>query len=72
MEIKSAGVQGILPKGLLPLVVGGTFIGVPALAAYVGHLQAQAKSKLSKDKDFAAREKKLAMIQEAIDSIQAV
>ncbi len=50
-------------------LVGLGIIGVPTAAAWIGHSQAGAESRLEKDKDFAAKKQKLQMYNEAINAI---
>ncbi len=66
MEIKSANFK---ETGLL---LGGMgLVGIPVLAAYLGRLQSEAESRLDKDKDFVVRDKKLKMLQEAVDAVRS-
>lgn len=56
-------------KAILGLLGAGA-LSVPMAMAWLGHSQAEAESRLNKDKDFARRKKKLQMYNEAINAIK--
>ena len=60
-----------LLRDTLMLAAGLGVIGVPTLAAYLGHRQAGAESRLEKDKEFLAQKEKLNIYDEGIAALKA-
>ena len=60
-----------LLKDTLFLAAGLGLIGVPSIAAYLGHKQADAESRLEKDKEFLTQKEKLKIYDAGISSLSA-
>ena len=58
-------------KSAIWALVGAGAISVPLAMAWLGHSQADLETSLDKDKDFKARERELAMYDQALNSLES-